>query len=499
MGRLIMKKFRSILKVFAIVLVCLVGFSVVYLVVSEGIHALDTAIGQGVVGSYYPVSDDGCVYVDSNNKDTANVALVDEVLSALPDTVSGEIRDSWMILVAEENPFDTSIGSFAAAATHYRAKVIWLGSEFTEEKLVHEIGHAYSSSRALDYSGEFRDIYKAYWEQCSEISEYEYRIHDTGTTSELFAFLFEQYVCHADELEENFKDGYDYMEGLFAEQRNSFLAIFTDPVIKNYNTFSRLFGKIGNSVTTVANVSALEGTVENNSLIEVSDYTPVMSLSGLNDTEEALLADIFAVIENPDAYPTKTLEGEDVVVIEHDGYVTLSMYNKLIACTDCYFGKEFSEVFDVHASKTSGTSRIYIRPDVAKELLERREFYLEKVDEALSGLHEGTETQKLLQISKYITKNCKYNRKDATSLDDFFVDGTGDCVTYAMAFRMFCERIGIHCDIICGAGLTGEGHIWNRVRLSTGEYRYYDLTGYAFGTLDMPEYNEGVTLTINGY
>lgn len=137
--------------------------------------------------------------------------------------------------------------------------------------------------------------------------------------------------------------------------------------------------------------------------------------------------------------------------------------------------------------------------DTLLQLKQNREEYVANVDKVLAELHEGTETQKLLQISKYITQNCTYEIKERTSEDDFWTNGKGDCVTVALVFRQFCERLGIQCDMIYGITPTGEYHVWNRVKLSDGSYRYYDLTHYKIGAVNIENYDRHTVMDINSY
>ena len=98
-----------------------------------------------------------------------------------------------------------------------------------------------------------------------------------------------------------------------------------------------------------------------------------------------------------------------------------------------------------------------------------------QIDAALTELHEGSETEKLIQISNYISTHCTYDVSAQGNANEFWEEGKTSCAGYAFIFKHFAERPGISCDIVYGYvyGYTSTGafHIWNRVRLSDGTYR----------------------------
>ena len=268
---------------------------------------------------------------------------------------------------------------------------------------------------------------------------------------------------------------------------------------KNYNLLSYEIEKLWACGASLFNLAKVEKDVSQNSLINVSDYEVTTSYSGLDSYEKEMLGQIFDVIDHPENYPVDTYKKQPVIVLKYDHQISFAAYNHLAACVDYYFGKECTDVFDVVSSTNNEQATIYIHTDVLEQLKQEREIYIAKVDEVLGTLHEGTETQKLLQICKFIRDNCGYKEKETTSVADFWNAGEGDCVTYAMVFRQFCERLGIECDIVFGMSQFGEGHVWNRVLLSDGSYRYYDLTYYNLGKIDMLYYDDFVFLGLNTY
>lgn len=98
-----------------------------------------------------------------------------------------------------------------------------------------------------------------------------------------------------------------------------------------------------------------------------------------------------------------------------------------------------------------------------------------EIDNVLSEFYDGTETEILLQISYWIANSVKYDIKYTTAYDAI-VNRKGCCNAQVLLFRLFCERLGIHCDIIVGESSNNIAHAWNRVTLKNGDIRYYDTT-----------------------
>ncbi len=91
-------------------------------------------------------------------------------------------------------------------------------------------------------------------------------------------------------------------------------------------------------------------------------------------------------------------------------------------------------------------------------------------------MHVGTETEMLIQVSAFITDKMEYGVVNNATSKDFWDSQPGDCVSYAMIFKQFCDRLGITCDIIYQRNAFDEGHVYNRVTLSDGTFKYYDLS-----------------------
>lgn len=490
-------KCKSFIKILSIIITALAVITLLYVGIYLAIDAIDAAIARKEIEKCYHPTDKNYVFVDREDREVPD--FVADVINKLPEEIAEMIKEEWYIVIADKDPLRSTDSRYIAGAAHARGKIIWLTPDCSEHTLAHEIGHALAFTENHDMSSEFCALHARSLDTFLEFKDEKFEAYDTTTPTEFFAYLFDQYICEPERLENNLNEGYRYISTLATNYKKTFVGTLFGPITKFYNTVAYktkgLF-VIGRTSFSTANI---ENEVKDQPLIDVSKYSSVESFAGLNETERDMVRRILDVIENSDNYETKTYFKRSAIVIKCDYYVTYEAYNKIAACVDFYYGQETSDVFDVSSDKKENRSTLYIFTDTAARLKQERQVYIEKIEGVISTLHEGTETQKLLQISKYIAENCEYEIKDKTSVNDFFESKTGDCVTYAMVFRMFCERLGIQCDIVCGITSMGDGHAWNRVLLSDGTYRYYDLTYYSRGTLDMPGYDDFIVLAFNGY
>ena len=436
-------------------------------------------------------------YLYVGDESLSGAETVEAVMEKLPEAVSDEIEDNWVILISHSDPLSDYFNASVTGTTYARHKLIWLSTGFSEATLVHEIGHAFAGICALDYSREFLELYNVFWSNYSDWYDYEDNAHETSTSAELFALLFEQYVCQPDALREEFPEGYDYMSEQLAHFGDR--AQILNPLIKNYNTLASRMSKSRSETEILSDLRQIEAQTRSNAYIDPAQYEPIVHFSGLNEKEEALLNELLGIMNHPENYSVETYDGTPVIKFLYGESMTYTTYSKITACVDMYFGVEHAEVVDVVSDAASGSSTVYVRLEKVEELKQARDGYTANTDAALAGLREGTETQKLLQVSKYIGENCTYTDTSGTSMDDFWTLHEGDGFTYAVAFRQFCEQLGIPCDVVFGISSTGEDHVWNRVRLSDGTYRYYDLTRYQDGKIDMLQYDDCETFAINCY
>ena len=166
--------------------------------------------------------------------------------------------------------------------------------------------------------------------------------------------------------------------------------------------------------------------------------------------------------------------------IECEKNYTLYDYYKAASYFYIYYGQKLAadETFDLINRTTSDgkkTTTIRLRYDDIRRFEQELNTNNSKIDSILSTFEYGSEEYILKQISEYLKNNIVYtdDNYDLTSA----LNGKSVCNGYALAFNTMANKAGITSDICIGK-VGGDYHAWNRVTLSNGEYRYYDITFY---------------------
>lgn len=437
------------------------------------------------------------IYMDA--EDTGEAELIGDVLERLPPTVSAELRDNWTFWISES--FFLSSSGFHGM-TVPSAKVIWLKPGFTEETLVHEIGHAVAKVTNADRSGDCARLYSVFMDECLKWEgDVPNKAYHVSNPSEFFTFIFTRYIRDPADLEESFPEGYDYMAEICGEFDNTGLRAVRNSALGIYNVACSFGREVGRFSSSLLATYRIDENVKDNGFIDVTRYEPVISTGGMDEREVVLFYDIFDVVCNVGDYPVGEHNGEPVIILQYDEGASDVSYGKIAACIDFYLGKESADIFDVviyrDAEQRDMYTHVYIYVEKLAERKQARDAYEAKIEEALAGMREGTEAEKLLQICRYIGENCTHVPKDGTSSADFWVHAEGDDVTRAMIFRQFCERLGIQCDLVFGKLESGEYRVWNRVKTEDGSYRFYDLTDS--GTADADWLGKRLVESVNSY
>lgn len=256
------------------------------------------------------------------------------------------------------------------------------------------------------------------------------------------------------------------------------------------------------------------GEVVNTPRLAVMDSgIQTFALSGWNSTERQLYNTIQNGLINH-ASQIDILEYDVEFPKNPDSTATIS-YQRLmdIICTIAYNNPEYGYLRTGHGGldgvryTDSGKVRTSILYPLYLDGYDEKA-YKESIDYAMSKMQlskmdvagdvELSTRNKLLAIHDYLTDNCYYSNINKTpALDaegkpvtdengnqlyytfyedsDFtpfgtLVEGDSVCQGYALAFKLFCDRLGIE----CGYAVTSD-HIWNVVRL--GDYYYHiDVT-----------------------
>lgn len=235
--------------------------------------------------------------------------------------------------------------------------------------------------------------------------------------------------------------------------------------IKNIDTNANTLNTSFNNEENVKKESTSKAVTK---LIDVSSYNKINSYETLNEKEQTLFNEI---IKRYDTGNFERLYLEDV---------TLANYYNIENKVAIYFGDytNLGKFCDFYINKTKTSTEYYIifRPDDYNKIKVRKEYIDNKIEEELAKMQEGSEIQKLNQIANFLAMNFSYNL-DQCNVYELFLQRIGNCNAYALTFKMFAERLSIKCDVLTGY-VNNDYHAWNRVYLSDGSIRYYDISFY---------------------
>lgn len=161
-------------------------------------------------------------------------------------------------------------------------------------------------------------------------------------------------------------------------------------------------------------------------------------------------------------------------VIEQN--LSFGEFEEVIDCIGLYFGANLEH--QGVALWRKGYAEV--RPERIRTLEQKKAVLDTEIDRIMSNMDEGTDEEKLLQISDYIANTITYSYSiDYIEPLSGFA-GKGSCMTYSMLFYKMATRIGIQTYICYGDADNGKMvgmHAWNMVVLD-GEQYFYDVTWY---------------------
>lgn len=209
-----------------------------------------------------------------------------------------------------------------------------------------------------------------------------------------------------------------------------------------------------------------EPQIEDASAIEQYKLKENAQISTQNYTSDI---EIYAEIER--RVKNAILNGENRVDL-YDMNVSDTKYR--VCSIFKYYSPYFFQGLDVN---------VYVRPDEDKRLayvsirntwtMERTKQYFFKVDEKLafykSLVNDSmSQAQKALVIHDYIVSHSEYDLTYSRySCSDIFMNGTGVCNSYSMAYMYILNSLGIECHYTSSSSMN---HAWNIVKIDGKNY-----------------------------
>lgn len=475
------KRILRALKRLVIVTVCCISIGVI---VTKATEIVISSKHDEIKGNYVSTEMVNVYCLDDSLK-TVSEDATRAVLQRLPEKISEKIERNWMLIFTEGLPREIESDQILPASctsgicdyhVDVKKRVAWIfpsDKQLFKESLAyavgailsHELGNVSGNNKSIELHKTYRGVYV-------EADHKNVNAYNTTSYKTFFELITKEYICFPEYLKENCAEAYDYIENLLYERgflpfRKAYRnAISIKNIIKQYYSYE-------NPVKLLENV-------QENELIDLNNYPKTINYSGLGEDARFLAENLVMAMSNPYEYE------QNEHVYTRNGNVIVKrlcddpdeVYDEL-----CYFYRMYWGDLSLNLARIVNNPAddprllgLSVSLDRIDGLKQKKDKYDKMMETALEGMYEGSETQKLLQIYAYIADNCEYNLDAPPNIGTFWDNGQGKCSTYAIVFKRFAERIGIHCDYVCGYTLDGVPHAWNRVMLSDGTYKYYDVT-----------------------
>lgn len=455
--------------------IAIIGAVLVYTVIIE----LSTIEAQSMIHDTYKQTESHNVYIDDDLDEEAQLSKVKNVIKKLPKGQSDRFKNKWIILISKKCPFDNFITEGTImGTTYYSTNIIWMHPDFSEKELAHEFGHMFSfCCGEICKSKQFKEIYLNNWNYI-EANKTVVDSHCVSSSSEFFAEMFAEYLYYPDNLKDGATECYEFINNVRDDAwRLSFLGEY-------YGVINRMFRIVGEKFSSFGKRIAYKyNNFSNNVSVIFNKNLDLRDKCGGNTykyKETEIIVNLAKdVIAHPDLY-------ENDIVYQFDYNVEFDAYLEMQTILSFYFMDTSESFVSMGVSYNNGiVTPITLNKEQLLLYEKHRVESLTKVEEAITTLKHGTEEQILMQVSDYILDNCEYGLIYESANAEQFWNGTGNDKTYAMIFQQFVHRLGFECDIVVSPFENGIDRVFNRVKLSDGTYRYFDLSRYEFNVMNV--------------
>lgn len=206
--------------------------------------------------------------------------------------------------------------------------------------------------------------------------------------------------------------------------------------------------------------------------INLNNYQTVVSYNGLKEIETQICKCLISEYERYKSGETNE------ICFYTDEKIGTNGYYRIVGFFAIYIGNytKCNELVNVVMDGVSGKIKWWLDAELFNEFMQDKMVVASHLEEALMGFTEGSEEHKLRQIADWLKDNFTYKEKQLDAYSSLQTK-TANCNGFAFLFQMMASRIGIECDLCIGYAKS-EFHAWNRVTLSNGKYRFYDVCFY---------------------
>jgi hypothetical protein len=410
-------------------------------------------------------------------------ALIDECVGSLPSVFSDMLRSYWkFVIVDQEHIVYGNYGEHyrVDGATQYESRIIRLHSNSEKETILHECGHAVDGMLNFPSSqDEFYNLYREYWDEYIAYSETDVAFHETMNSSEFFATMFQEYISNTLTLKNNIPEMFSYFEGT----KDEYCRIFIIPREANEMTYQDRLSEY--------EVNQVLSTLSDEYIV------PVSSTGFVPGNQSSTAMEIInTIIDIINELPEETSQDKMAYKWSIDKPVDYEDYESIVSYFEMYYGIFDRNFLDINTTDTSATMILYI--NMLQEMETDRKNLTIFINDIVSNTNSGEDVAMAMNFAKYINDNydVQMNYSDI-NMNELKPGMEISAYVASVMFQKMCNAAGIECDIISGYISNDTPHVWNRIHLDDGTYKYFDVYKYYVGILNVDEYHYAVDYAVN--
>lgn len=478
----LLKLFKVCFRIARLLTLAILGAMLIFVFIIEN----SSMQMQSEIHNNYKKTNISNIYVSEEiaNFDTSKIT---DVLDGLPKPVHDAIYDDWIIVISNETPLEAfATHGSTMGITYYEYNIIWMHSDFTANHFAHECGHVFDFiTGELHRTKEFESLYWNNWDKYIKHDETNPDSHSVSSAGEYWADMYSEYYCYPEYFKEHFSEAYEYFNRV-SEETWRFTTLG-----RYHGICNRMFDIVGEKILNffkrpVTTFKLTWNSVSNvfNKKIDLNDYEYYHDYQFKFEETEVVYNKVIDIINHPDNYKN-TIELRFPVDMDFEAYLEAQSFLQI------YFMNDSANIVGIGATYDGQVyTTLLLNKNELLNLENERLKSLSLVESTLSDMKDGTETDKLMFISSFMIDYCEYGHILESSTSNRFWDNQiGNSLTHAMVFKQFAERLNIQCDIVMSPFDTGINHYFNKVTLSDGTIRYYDITRASENLINVEEYD----------
>lgn len=409
-------------------------------------------------------------------------AMIDDALQMLPSQHADAIKTHWKIVIVKPDALNTfNMGEHyrVDGLTEYKTRIIKLHQNFTIETVLHEFGHVVDGMLKFPSGkSEFYHLYREHWQQYIDCFNTTTAFHQVMNSSEFFASMFQEYMTNGDLVKKQIPEIFSYFDN-----------------IKNANASALIVHGQFNIDDYQPRLSELEI----NKLIDgLSDerIVPVDTTMFVPGNQSNIAQDAIKMIVNK----IENIDNEEPLKQSYSWQFNVPIdyedYESIVSYFEMYYGVFDKNFLDITTNNFSSTMTLYM--DVIRSMEAERKILTKNIGNLVSTMYNGDASAMAVSFAEYINKqyNIHMNYIDKNMNE---IEPGSDISAYnaAVLFQKMCAASGLRCDIISGYIDSGVPHVWNRILIEDGSYRYFNVYFYYDGIVNVDEYHYAVDYAVN--